>query len=43
MVVLGLDLGGWCLAVGFWGWGFQLKGFGFVFFGVKAVYINIEE
>ena len=49
MVVCGLGFLGWVLELGFWGWGFQLMGFGACgvgpsgFFGVGALCINIEE
>ena len=39
----------WGLELGYWGWGFQLIGFGASgvgttgFFGFGALYINIEE
>ena len=49
MVVWGLGFWGCDLELGFYGWGFQLIGFGECgvepswFFGVGALYINIEE
>ena len=44
-----LGFWGWGLELGFFGWGFQLMGFGACgvgpsgFFGVRALYINIDE
>ena len=46
---LGLGFKGWRLLLGFWGWGFQLMGFGACgvepsgFFGYGALHINIKE
>ena len=49
MVIWGLRPRGWGLGLGFWGWGFQLMGFGASgvgpsgVFGVGALYINVEQ
>ena len=47
--MVAFEFGGWGLGLGSWGWGFQLMEFGAQgvsrsgFFGVGALYINIEE
>ena len=49
LLILGLGFRGWGLELGSWGWGFQLMWIGACgvgpswFFGVGALYINIEE